>query len=180
MDNPITRDDERYNPVKSGKGTGAGSDAIVSYDTDTYLKKNCDKDGPGTNLDEVLLHEMVHALRIMQGKRNCVPTDDQFYDNDEDFLAITVVNVYMSSKGASLLRANHHGHDPLRPPRNTSKGFLAVPENLALMNIYNLSWQPTFADLSLLRSPPFNPFRELAQSLAYTAPKSFFGAPWHR
>jgi hypothetical protein len=179
-DNPLTIEDERYSLVPSGKGTGRGSDAIIHFDPNSYLQSGCETNGPGSAPDELLLHEMVHALRIMQGNRNCIPTEDEFYDNDEKFLAIAVVNVYMSSKGASSLRANYHGHERLRPPLTTSQGFLADQNNLNLMKIYSLIWPPTFADLALLRSPPFNPFRELVQSLAYTVPKSFFWDLWDR
>jgi Effector protein len=176
-DNPRTPlpDDERYSLMPFGAtGTGNGSDVTIHFDPDAYFRSKCDQEGPGSASDEVLLHEMVHALREMQGQRNPIPTENAGYDNDEEFLAVVVTNVYMSSKGASLLRADHASYRPLKPPLTTSQGFLADPDNLKLMKIYNLIWESTFADLALLGSQQFNPFREFSKSLAYTVPRPFF------
>jgi hypothetical protein len=162
--NQNTGEDERYELMPDGvKGTGKGSGVHI------YYSPNVDDDQTGHAPDERLLHELVHALRIMQGRRNTVPTEDTVrnYDNEEEFLAIVVTNVYISAKGKSKLRADHHGHTELRPPLNTSAGFLSDPGNWNLMNIYKLIWQPTFWLLSLETEATFNPFREITARLAY-------------
>lgn len=87
----------------------------------------------------------------------------------EEFLAIVVTNVYMSAYNKVQLRADHFGYTPLKAPLDTSAGFMANDaENLRLMNIYNLVWQPTFWVLAnYVPKIRFNPFRELTENLAY-------------
>jgi hypothetical protein len=105
---------------------------------------------------------MVHALRMMQGQYNPVPTKNQFYDDEEEFLAIVVANVYISQKdAAALLRGNHHDRDRLWPPLNTSAGFVADKENYNVLQNYQSKWLPTFTNLARLVTPQFNPFREV-------------------
>jgi Effector protein len=165
-DSLATRDfDEREAAVR-GTGTGKGSDVTIKYTPDIYGKSWCHPDGKyASKSDEVLFHEMVHALRQMQGKYNQIPTGDRFsgYQNEEEFLAITATNVYLSAKGVGNdgLRGGHDGHYALQPPLNTSAGFLADPANRKLMNIYSLVWADAFRGLALVSQARFNPFREL-------------------
>ena len=118
-----SRNPDRQQPWKAGRGTGRGSDAIIKYSPDALEHSSCVKSGPGSRSDEVLLHELVHALRMTQGKLNSYPTDTSDgmheYDSEEEFLAIAVTNVYISSKGAhELLRHHHRGHrHPVVPCR---------------------------------------------------------------
>ena len=163
-DNPYTRADERYDMVPPGMvGTGSGSDVTIYFTPDMRQKSGCNAGTYGSQPDEVLFHEMVHALRHMQGQSNAIPTEDSArgYDTEEEFLAIVVANVYMSAKKCTQLRADHHGHKPLQPPLNTSAGFLTDSINLKLMNIYHLLWKPTFLALSQVTGVTFNPFHEL-------------------
>jgi NleD-like pathogen effector protein (putative zinc metallopeptidase) len=169
-DDPRTRDDERYGMAPLGVvGTGQGSDVHIFFSADAGANgiSSCTSGLHGCQRDEVLLHEMVHGLRYMQGKSNVIPTDDSNYDNDEEFLAIVVTNVYLSAKGSLQLRADHHGYSALSAPLNTSTGFLSNTANRKLMNIYKLVWDPTFAQLSRVLTAPFNPFRQLTIDLAY-------------
>lgn len=107
QDNLATPEDERYDVVPYGvRGTGAGSDVNIFFDPDAYLRSSCDKHDGLTRSDEVLFHEMIHALRNMQGKTNHIPTDDSGYDNDEEFLAIVATNVYISAGGGVLIAVN--------------------------------------------------------------------------
>ena len=168
-DNPRTRDDERYDRMPySVKGTGEGSDVHLYFTPDTRGRSGCGGGFYGSLPDEVLLHEMVHALRQMQGRSNPVPTEDALrnYDNEEEFLAIVVANVYMSANNKTQLRAGHNGFKPLDSALSTSAGFLTEPGNLRLMNIYKLVWQPTFWHLHTVPAS-FNPFRELTMRLNY-------------
>jgi hypothetical protein len=142
-------------------GTGAGSSVEIGFDPDN-LSQSCINRGPGSQPDESLLHEMVHALRMMQGQYNPVPTANRFYDDEEEFLAIVVTNVYISQKdGAALLRGEHRDHERLWPPLNTSAGFVANKDNKDVLQNYRSKWLPTFTNLAKLVTPQFNPFREV-------------------
>jgi hypothetical protein len=165
-DDPATRDvDEREDAVR-GTGTGKGSDVTIKYTPDIYGQSWCHPEGTyGSKSDEVLFHEMIHALRMMQGKYNQIPTGDRFhgYKDEEEYLAIIATNVYMSANGVDNdgLRGGHDGHYALQPPLNTSAGFLADPTNRKLMKIYQLAWADAFRSLAGVKVP-FNPFRELS------------------
>jgi hypothetical protein len=152
--------DERYNIVPyNQKGTGEGSDVEISFDPDAYIRSRCDKGGVEST-DVVLFHEMVHALRKMQGKQNHIPTENPLLDNDEEFLAIVIANMYISSQGGHQFRDNHHGYKPLAPPLNTSKGFVDDAANFKLLINYKRLWPETIVWLGLVPAF-FNPFREL-------------------
>src|SRR4051812_32513034 len=77
-DDLTTPEDDRY--VTIGKGTGGGSSTHVHFSTDTTFSG-----GPGSKLDEILFHELVHSMREMQGEEQSIPMGpkDVGYDNDE-------------------------------------------------------------------------------------------------
>lgn len=62
---------------------------------------------PGTRADEILLHEMVHALMGMSGAASSYGVKD--YDTVDDFLAVSITNMYSVELGRPP-RADHHGH----------------------------------------------------------------------
>ena len=170
-------------------GTGEGSDVEIHFDIDLY-ESGCAHHGPGSLVDEVLIHELVHALRSMQGEHNAIPvpsnpdlfmvTHDE-YDTEEEFLAIVVANVYSSRNGGTQLRAGHRGHFALKPPLNTSAGFLQEPIHNKYMNIYRLTWKHTFYKLAVIPAT-FNPFAELSRNTArlggaMTLPKAIYPSP---
>jgi hypothetical protein len=117
---------------------------------------------------------------MMQGKYNQIPAGKassaiSFYDEEEEFLAIVATNVYFSQKdAAALLRGNHHAHDKLWSPLNTSAGFLTDQDNYNTLQIYHLTWLPTFTHLALLVTPKFNPFREMRARLGDIAEGALF------
>jgi hypothetical protein len=164
QDDPDTEDDERYVTVGADKvAEGGGSDASVYFTPSEWGGGNSACSGPGTRTaaDEVLFHEMVHALRDMQGVSNPVPTVNTSYLNEEEFLAIVVTNVYISAKGGTKFRANHFDDSILWSPLNTSKGFVEDEDNRKVLTNYSSMWQPTFGQLGNLTQPKFNPFREV-------------------
>lgn len=62
---------------------------------------------PGYDPAEMLLHELVHALREMSGRENTLPMGRGF-DTREEFFAILVTNIYSSERGRFRpLRADH-------------------------------------------------------------------------
>lgn len=65
--------------------------------------------GPGSQPDEVLLHELVHAQRMTAGlsnKKRKVPFQER-YDNKEEFFAILITNIYHSERGRKYRRSSH-------------------------------------------------------------------------
>lgn len=74
--------------------------------------------------DDTLVHELVHALRDVRGQLLQVPTRSKNYDNEEEFFAILVQNVYASEKGMTILRHDHHGNAALPSRLSTSEKFL--------------------------------------------------------
>lgn len=163
-DNPETEDiDERYDPALPSWGDvkGGGSNASLYFTPGGGGTDKACSAGHGTCAsldDEILLHEMVHALRYMQGVDNPVPTTGR-YKNEEEFLALVVTNVYMSKKkGNKLLRPDYERVGPLQAPWNTSDGFLTDSENKSILEYYSKAWQPVFGQLGDIETA-FNPFR---------------------
>jgi hypothetical protein len=131
QDNPKTEEfDERYNPVDQ-VAEGGGSDVLVYFTPSEWGGGESACSGPGTSwpADQVLFHELVHALRDMQGLSNPVPTANTSYLNEEEFLAIVVEGVYVSAKGGTKFRANHSDDSVLWSPLDTSKGFVDYKDN---------------------------------------------------
>jgi nucleoid-associated protein YgaU len=158
-DNPNTPTDERLQTL--GFGTGGGTDARIHFSPDSPFSNS----GPIVSQPEhVLFHEMVHALREMQGESDDVPTgaQDKGYDNVEEFFAILMTNIFVSEQNPNAtLRKDHHGHTALPAAESTSEGFL-------LNNAENLFWikylYPQEMDyfLAVAGNPlaAFNPLRE--------------------
>jgi hypothetical protein len=69
--------------------------------------------GPGSYVDEVLFHEIVHALRIMVGVSHIEEPVTAHYDNLEEYAAIVVSNIYLSEKRSKWFRADHSGFTTL-------------------------------------------------------------------
>src|SRR5262245_4674662 len=155
--------DERYDPVAAKfAAKGGGSDDIIYFTPGAKSDKSC-ASGAGfcaANPDEVLLHEMVHALRDMQGVSNPVPTTLR-YKNEEEFLAIVVTNVYVSkAKSNKFLRLDYLHYGPLQAPWNTSDGFLTDTEHKEILEYYSQFWQPVFGQLGKVQTA-FNPFSKI-------------------
>ena len=132
------------------KGTGLGSDALLEFTAANHEKYK----GPGSGSHEILLHEMVHAVRVMHGVSldapiRVVPNGEikLFYETVEEFLAILVANVYRSENHGIGLRADHLStlgksrwlEDPLTDPENYYQTFKT--------EIDKLMAQPHMSDL---------------------------------
>jgi hypothetical protein len=95
-------------------------DGMVDYYSDNILLRysrsmwekdsKCYAPGPGAKSDEILLHEMIHGLRDLAGVAGDTALTGAYadYDNEEEFYAIVITNIYMSERGAVLLRKDHH------------------------------------------------------------------------
>jgi len=99
--------------IEKSLGTGKGTGALILFSPRWWSSDQ----GPGSLADEMLLHELVHALRINEGRYRAASTVnspvDRCYDNVEEFYAIMVANIFMSERGKGRLRANHKGFDDL-------------------------------------------------------------------
>lgn len=109
--------DGRFRMV-SYKGTGAGSDSEIHFTPQDpvpicgsgVVARACRLRGQAdNNPDELLLHELVHSMREMLGQLHRYPTSVSGYDNEEEFFAILLANIYISEKGGKVLRSSHHG-----------------------------------------------------------------------
>jgi hypothetical protein len=169
-DNRNTLRNERYDLSRS-RGTGKGAGAVVEFSpgASTCTRGRMRAAEP----DVVLLHELVHALRKMQGLENSEPLDATLirsFGDAEEWLAILVENVYGSAQGQTRFRGGHDAQTKLQPPEDTSEGFLNNPSHRELMRRYYHGWRPVFGELASVPAR-FNPFR------AYTLDPVKYGKP---
>jgi hypothetical protein len=105
-------------PGRPVMGTGTGSDSEVAFESGIWHSGAvCGGMGSGANDDEILFHELVHALRQIRGLMHCAPMYGN-YDTQEEFFAIVVANIYVGCKvpapgDASLIRESHSGFSPI-------------------------------------------------------------------
>jgi hypothetical protein len=137
-------------------GTGAGSSSIINFTPSIFSSGPGGPSGPGATADEILLHEMLHALRQMTGRavREAV-SGNPGMDNYEEFAAIVVTNVYRSELGLPQLRRDHHGFLALTGPTATTAGFKAAfSQYLNFMDVE----QPRLCNNLRQARVGFNPF----------------------
>jgi hypothetical protein len=83
-------------------GTGKGAPAAVFINPFTLASAQ----GPAAQKDAMLLHELFHALRMSAGLLQRRPM--MRYDDLEEFYAVTISNMYVSSKyPGQALRGDH-------------------------------------------------------------------------
>jgi hypothetical protein len=136
-------------------GTGTGSDTEIRFSSATFSAAGAPT-GPGTSPDEILLHEMIHGLRQMQGRsaKESI-TGNPGMQNYEEFAAITISNVYRSEKGLPQLRADHTGFAPLTGPTTNVATFKSTYESyLSHMSVE----QPRLCQNLRQLGCAFNPF----------------------
>jgi hypothetical protein len=172
-DDPKTLRNERFDKSKT-KGTGKGTGAVVFFST--VIPPSAIPSDP----DVLLLHELVHVLRKMQGVENPRPLEGSAlsqYDDAEEWLAILVEDVYRSAKHQTQFRGGHDLTTKLEPPEDTSDGFLGNPGNRSLMQHYYRKWRPVFRELSLVHAR-FNPFHEYTFNPVKYAQSLSGGSVW--
>lgn len=113
-------------PWPIGFGTGKGSDVVVKYHPATWRQHavNFGRILPGSGPGEVLYHEMLHGLRMLNGKllQQPVAAYPEF-DDIEEFYAILAANVYRTQRGFKVHRFSHHGFDPAKKDYDTSEAY---------------------------------------------------------
>jgi hypothetical protein len=157
-------------------GTGAGADVELGFTPSNF--PSCPYKGKfGTQPDETLFHELIHSLRMMMGLDDPIPMPKTDFEDEEEFLAMTAANVYMSAKYKSdqgLRGGNHMAPEPykyplsispvvplVRPPLSVT--FLADPDYRKVM--MKIGWLPAVeTTFGLAAIPPtvapYNPFHE--------------------
>jgi hypothetical protein len=168
-------------------GVGGGSDVIITFNSQDFESPSSSKSLDAA--DEVLLHELVHAVRQVKGFEDNAPLVapieilrrgegaetaqrlgttspphkyTQIYHNIEEFCAILITNIYRSENGRPGLIRDHYGRGPkeLAWPLTNARNFLTV-------------WRPQisriFGEMNDVCRPVaevqchFNPFGEFAR-----------------
>lgn len=142
------------------RGTGAGSAATILFTPGVFvrLQRFLGVATRGNAPDEVLLHEIVHAMHDMHGFASCRPLVGSLgaYENLGEFYAISIVNVYCSERNRPLVG----GHTIPTPGMSFRRNFLVMYPD-AVPYIGDLfGQQPVFCDDMIQIRTAFNPFRD--------------------
>jgi hypothetical protein len=119
---------------------------------------------PGQKPDEILCHEMVHASRYLGGDFKMTPIPSMpDYDNEEDYFAILVTNIYSSEKkrGFESFRKSHHLR--YKPEMDAVEAsplmFVLKDDNLRLIAKF-CEQHPVIAPMIARAPAAFNPIRD--------------------
>jgi len=105
------RDSDGKAVASLGEGTGEGSRADIAFSPEMWGPNGSSNiTGPSTLPDEVLLHELIHACRQMNGVSHSSAVDSD-YENEEEFVAIVLTNIYMSEKKQTVFCGSHGVED---------------------------------------------------------------------
>lgn len=95
---------------RGGTGTGAGTNAFVRFTPRMFGGGGActvQASQPGGRADEVLLHELVHAIRAIHATRDCSGLSAG-YETFDEFAAVLITNMHASELHRPL-RRNHQG-----------------------------------------------------------------------
>jgi hypothetical protein len=164
-----------------GTGEGTGDDSLVEFSPEAFVSGSQSRpSGPGMDPDEVLFHELVHASRQVVGKMYNLPVT-QGYDNQEEYIAIVLCNIYIrESHNAAALRGDH-GQATLNDPEHFLDNVQRVNiEPRVLLERFRLQQQQFFDDLARIdaSTSPFNPVRQYNEELKAKAAKASVGQRW--
>ena len=121
----------------------AGKSADVFYTARRFRDENA---------DGALLHELVHAARLISGAQRTFPLGGG-YGNNEEFLANTIEMIYRSEKRLPIYDYNHRPFD--------AASFLD-PKTMASVMLTDLRVaQPSLFDALARVDAPFNPIKQL-------------------
>jgi hypothetical protein len=151
-----TSEDMLLRPSNSGRVVQ------VRHSPKIYARGSPCSKGPGRFPDMVLLHELVHAGRTLGLDYKNVRLSGPLagYENEEEFFAVLVENIYISETGriTSGLRADHSDTARLVAPDDDPAMFLSVPDNFSLVEKY-CNQHPTVAPMIAEAKTEFNPIR---------------------
>lgn len=159
-------------PIKvdgaAASGTGTGSSTDVLFNPGAFsIAGSEDTFRP----DDVLFHELVHAYRYLVGRLKPDQRSDGF-DDDEEFLAIMLTNIYTSDAGRKNALRGSHKLD-FETLGQTQSSFGAHPHVFYIVNRQEIdrfcTEEPDIANpIANLKDPvaAWNPIRERAKVLA--------------
>lgn len=115
--------------------------------------------GPGSAVDEVLFHEMIHGLRHMKGVNVEHVNVDDNYDNEEEFIAVVLSNIYLAEKKLHKLRGGHDGFNEMMRPNDFSKN----PRYMQLLRNFKAKQRAFYHALAHISEDKawWNPVRDL-------------------
>jgi|GEM_PF-4097795 len=133
--------------------------------------------GIGKGSDEILLHEFLHAYRKVRGSYNrahFLVAPDKLYDDIEELWSILLTNIYMSEKGATKFRRDHHGFAELPAKWATSDSFMRDPDFFKYIELFWIRESGLLTNIATSSIAAFNPFKAYkaltdAQSAAQAA-----------
>ena len=145
---------------------GLQGHVTVRYSPNTWINNPGCSNGPGFRYQDILLHELVHAARFL-GSDHVFNNDFNFYwainptllgyENQEEFIAILLTNIYMSETGQKTLRLDH-GSTQHPASMNGSSEFLSNGENLKVIREF-CRQHNEIAPMIAKSTAPFNPIR---------------------
>ena len=116
--------------------------------------------------DETLFHELVHAIRMSRGIRDCekLPAGLSKYDTREEFYTILLTNIYTSEKHPGSLAESEllflNDHRGGRMKKGDAASFLMEPANLELVEAFMKSMPELSKQIALVKTP-FNAIRDV-------------------
>jgi hypothetical protein len=116
-----------------------------------YSDELCDE----SDADGVLLHELVHAMRIISGLGHATRMRGS-YENSEEFYANTIEMIFRSERGQAVFDYAWHPID--------QASVLKQPKARALLTALRHTQQSLFLALARVDAP-FNPIRPIAEKL---------------
>jgi len=127
-------------------GTGTGSDADIFFSPNRHHEPY--------EAEETLLHELVHASRKVRGVSYRMPVSGG-YGNLEEFLAVTVSNMYRAEKKQRLF--DYHGNE-IKPASFLEQRLSPTPR--LLLGYMRNKQKSLFERLAAL-DVPFNPMKQV-------------------
>jgi hypothetical protein len=170
--------DESASGQRMASRGGGGTDVTMWYEPAAWSHPSAKRSIDPANhfhADDVLFHELVHALRMMRGLMDLSKIRD--WDNIEDLLAIMLTNIYNSSNNRNNdLRGDHNvpfrvlGNSPLRPKEQIDEGgFYArfstdidrlrfsLPDLCLGISRVSCRWNPLRASVNSVNYPTYQP-----------------------
>jgi outer membrane protein OmpA-like peptidoglycan-associated protein len=156
-------DEGDMHEVKLMRNSTSTSMLNVHFTPEIYGATSPCSKGPAKQPDSVLLHELVHAGRHLSRvfKKRPLPRALDGYEDQEEFFAILVQDIYLSESGRKTLdgRNNLRGaHDNKTTEDGDPKAFLCDPAKYDLVKQY---WDesPNVAPLIAQVDTDFNPIQ---------------------
>lgn len=114
----------------------------------------------GKEPDQVLFHELIHAHRAaswLLPKHETLIAGLSGYQDEEEFLAVVLTNIYISETKGKGLRADYYSYDELKGPLSTSIGFFASSQQvLRILTDFRKDQEYLFDELAKVKAN-FNP-----------------------